>query len=137
MKTYHLFISHSWTYENQYDNLVNLLNNAQDFRYKNYSVAKDNPIHTNGTNKQLRVAIAEKIRNSSVILVLAGVYATYSKWINIEIEIAKNDFSRKKPIIALEPRGANRTSQYVKENADAIVKWNTNSIVKAIQELRS
>ena len=29
MKAYHLFISHSWTYADQYNNLVNLLDQAK------------------------------------------------------------------------------------------------------------
>ena len=135
MKTYNLFISHSWSHKQQYDHLIHLLDQASDFEYKNFSVPKDDPIHTDGTNQQLREAITEKIRNCHVVLVLAGVYSTYSKWINIEIEVAKKESTWQKPIIAVEPRGSERTSQHVKENADQIVKWNTKSIVDAIKEL--
>lgn len=135
MQTYNLFISHSWAYKNQYDNLIQLLDNGSYFNYKNYSVPRNDPIHTNGTNVQLKAAISEKIRNSHVILVLAGVYSTYSKWINIEIGIAKNEYSLEKPIIAIEPRGSENTSQYVKENANKIVGWNSSSIINAIKEL--
>ena len=56
----------------------------------------------------------------------------YSKWINIEIKIAK---AYGKPIIAIEPLGAQKTSVVVKVAADRIVKWNTNSIVSAIRAL--
>lgn len=135
MKTYNLFISHSWTYRNEYNNLVSLLSNKNDFSYKNYSIPEHDPIHTNGTNKQLRSAISDKIRDCHAVLVLAGVYSTYSKWINIEIEIAKKEYSWTKPIIAIEPWGSEKTSQHVKDNADRIVGWNTNSIVNAIKEL--
>ena len=79
--------------------------------------------------------ISEKIRNCHVVLVMAGVYSTYSKWINVEIEVAKNEFQWEKPIIAIEPWGSERTSQHVKNNADLIVGWNTDSIVSAIREL--
>ena len=41
---YNLFISHSWTYNNTYEDLTKLLNNASYFSYKNYSVPKDDPI---------------------------------------------------------------------------------------------
>lgn len=130
----HLFISHSWTYKDQYKKLVNLLNNSR-LEFKNYSVPKDDPIHTKGTKEQLRSAIAEKIRNCHIVLVVAGVYSSYSKWINIEIEIAKNEWVKSKPIIAIEPSGSQHTSQHVKDNADEIVGWNTNSIVEAINKL--
>lgn len=65
------------------------------------------------------------------ILILAGVHATYSKWISKEIEIAK---SMKKRIIAIEPFGSEHTSSYVKENADIIVKWRGKSIKDAIEQ---
>ena len=38
-----------------------------------------------------------------------------------------------KKIIAIEPWGSEKTSVVVKHAADKIVKWNTDSIVKAIR----
>ena len=134
MKTYHLFISHSWTYHDQYSNLVNLLNQVNNFRYHNYSIPKNDPLHV-GTDKQLSNAIHNKMNPCGIVIVLAGVYASYSKWIDKEIKIAKSSFSKPKPIIAIEPWGNAKTSQVVKGAADQIVGWNTNSIVSAIREL--
>ena len=42
---YNLFISHSWNYNDAYDNLVSLLDAKPYFEYKNYSVPKNDPIH--------------------------------------------------------------------------------------------
>lgn len=50
--------------------------------------------------------------------------------VNIEIELAK---SMNKKIIAIEPWGSERTSAVVKNAADKIVRWNTDSIVSAIR----
>lgn len=132
---YNLFISHSWSYGDQYDRLVDLLDNAPYFHYRNYSVPKDDPIHNANNDKQLREAIKNQMAHASCVLVLAGVYSTYSKWINIEIDLAKNSFYCPKPIIAVEPWGAESTSAIVKDNADRIVKWQASSIIKAIREL--
>ena len=134
-KTYHLFISHSWSYSNAYDGLINLLDKDKNFSYKNYSVPKDDPIHDAGTDKELYEAIKVQISKASVVIILAGVYATYSKWINKEIKIAKEEFVSPKPIIAVEYWGSEKTSRVVKEAADKIVKWNSNSIINAIKEL--
>ena len=134
-KTYHLFISHSWSYSNAYDGLINLLDKDKNFSYKNYSVPKDDPIHDAGTDKELYEAIKVQISKASVVIILAGVYATYSKWINKEIKIAKEEFVYPKPIIAVEYWGSEKTSRIVKEAADKIVKWNSNSIINAIKEL--
>ena len=70
------------------------------------------------------------MQHASCILVLAGVYASYSKWINIEVEIAQQMGKR---IIAIELWASERTSATVKKAADRIAKWNTDSIVDAIR----
>ncbi len=64
---------------------------------------------------------------------MAGKYATYSKWIQREIRIAKNDYS--KPIVAIRPWASEQVSSVVSDAADRLVGWNTNSIVTAIREL--
>lgn len=127
---YNLFISHSWNYSNEYEGLVNLLNQAPYFQYKNYSVPKTDPIQNARTDYELRAAIRRQMQPASCVIILAGVYSTYSKWINIEIDIARELGKR---IIAVEPYGAERTSTVVKLAADRIVKWNTSSIVEAIR----
>ena len=128
--TYNLFISHSWVYSDAYSKLMELLSNAPYFNFKNYSVPKDDPIHNAPNDYQLRVAIKNQMQHASCVLILAGVYATYSKWINIEIQLAQE---MGKKIIAIQPWAAQRTSQVVKNSADEIVGWNTDSIVKAIR----
>ncbi len=132
---YNLFISHSWIYGDAYEKLIMLLDNRPYFFYNNYSIPKNDPVHTNGTDRELYDAIKNKISPSSVVLIMAGVYSSYSKWINKEIKIAKVEFSKPKKIIGIEPWWSEKTSTLVKANADLIVRWNTESIVSAIREL--
>lgn len=127
---YHLFISHSWAHGDAYDGLISLLNKNPYFDYKDYSVPKNDPIHNAGTDAQLKVAIRNQMQHASCVLILAGVYSTYSKWINIEIDLA-NEMGKR--IIAIEPWGAERTSIIVKKNANQIVGWNSSSIISAIR----
>ena len=127
---YNLFISHSWAYSDQYDRLVSLLNAAPNFDYRNYSVPKDDPIHNAPYQYQLKEAIRRQMQPASCVIILAGVYSTYSKWINIEIELAQ---SMNKKIIAVEPWGASHNSAVVKNAANETVGWNTSSIVHAIR----
>ncbi|MHC8322661.1 TIR domain-containing protein [Pseudomonas sp. GB2N2] len=130
MQTFHLFISHSWNYPHAHDSLVRLLNAQPDFAFKNFSVPTQNPIVDARTDKQLEEAIENKIRPCSAVLIMAGMYSTYSKWINKEIEIAKR---MGKVIIAIKPFGAERISTVVRNAAHAECAWNTNSIVNAIR----
>lgn len=132
---HNLFISHSWAYSNAYDRLIDLLNNANGFQYKNYSVPRNDPIHNAPTASKLRTAIQVQMQYANVVIILAGVYSTYSTWINEEIVLAQTGYLRRKPILAIQPWGAERTSQVVKSAADEVVAWNTNSIVAAIRRL--
>lgn len=135
MRTHHLFISHSWNYSDAYERLVDLLRNRSYFSFKDYSVPRNDPIHDAGTDAQLRQAIRRQMAPCGVVLILAGVYATYSKWIEKEIRLAKRDFNQPKPVVAIKPWASKRISIPVQEAADRIVGWNTDSVVGAIRKL--
>ena len=135
MKTYNLFISHSWNHADAYDRLTNLLSGRGYFAFRDYSVPRDDPIHGAGTDAQLRQAIRNQMTPCHVVLILAGVYATYSKWINVEIDLAKKGFTYAKPIVAIRPWGNERISEPVRQAANRIVRWNTESVVGAIRDL--
>ena len=70
-----------------------------------------------------------------VVLILAGVYATYSKWIDEEIALAQHGFRLPKPIVAIKPWGNVRMSQTVQDAANRVVGWNTDSVVEAIRDV--
>ena len=129
IKMFRIFISHSWNYSTHYDKIESFLS-QEGVPFYNHSVPKNDPIHTNGTDKELREAIEAKIKGCSCVIILAGVYASYSKWINIEIELAQK---YNKPIIAVELWGAEHTSVVVKEAAIVIVGWNAKSVANAVR----
>lgn len=134
MKQYKIFISHSWSYSKNYEKLIKMLKADPRFSFQDYSVPKDDPIHNAPNAAALSQAIQNQMRFCDVIIILAGVYSTYSKWINKEIALAKG-FTNPKPILAIEPWASEKTSLVVKNNASKIVKWNTSSIVSGIREL--
>ena len=135
MKTHHLFISHSWAYSDAYERLVGLLDQRPYFRFKDYSVPRDDPIHNARTTVGLRAAIRQQMAPCGVVLILAGVYATYSKWIDEEVTLAQGGFLVPKPIVAIRPWGNERISQRVRNAATRVVGWNTDSVVTAIRDL--
>ncbi len=133
LKSKRLFISHSWSDGDAYEKLVALLDSAPNFGYKNYSVPKDDPVHNAPNAEGLYKAIKKQMVFCDVVLILAGEYTTYGKWIQREIQIAKKDYS--KPILAIQPWASEQTSPVVSGAADRLVGWDTNSIVSAIREL--
>ena len=132
-KTYNIFISHSWSYSDAYEKLRALLEKRPYFSFRDYSVPKDDPIHDAPNSQALYDAIKRQMTPCHVVLVMAGVYATYSTWIRKEIKIAKTEFQNPKPVIAVKPWAQTSISQFVRDHADEIVAWNTDSIVDAIR----
>jgi Thoeris protein ThsB, TIR-like domain len=132
-RTRNIFISHSWTYTDAYQKLCTLLDKASNFSYRNYSVPKDDPVHNAPNTADLYAAIKSKIAFCEVVLIMAGKYATFSKWIQREIKIAKKDFS--KPVVAIRPWANIKVSNVVRDNADQLVGWNTNTIVSVIRNV--
>lgn len=129
LKTYDLFISHSWDYNSEYYSLVENLEQHSNFYFRNYSVPEHDALDTK-TNTQLEEALYRQIKPVNVVIVLAGMYVNHRKWIQKEIEIAQYS---NKPIIAIRPRGAERMPQELSDIANVIVNWNTDSIVEAIR----
>ena len=62
------------------------------------------------------------------------MYATYSRWIQKEIDGAKE---YDKPILAVVPRGQQRSAGVVVDNADDEVGWNKQSVISGIWKLYS
>lgn len=130
LRDYHIFISHSWKYADQYKRVKEFLDNTNCFKYTDYSVPTDNPLDFD-TNKELRNQISNRIANSSCVIILSGMYVPYSKWIDFEIDTAR---AMNKPIIGVMPWGQERIPAKVFDNADTMVGWNANSVVSAVRE---
>ncbi|HAE38447.1 MAG TPA: molecular chaperone Tir [Candidatus Riflebacteria bacterium] len=133
--TYNLFISHSWSYSDDYNRLISLLDEYPYFSYKDFSVPKHDPIHNAPSSKALYDAIYRQMASAHIVVIMAGKYATFSTWINNEIKIAKNEFLASKPILAVVPWGNQQISTVVQNNADDIVRWNASSIIDSIRSL--
>ena len=134
-KIYNLFISHSWSYGDDYDRLIQLLGDRGYFSYKDYSVPKDSPIHNAPNTSALYAAIKQQMSLCQVVIIMAGKYSTFSKWISLEIDIARKEFSQSKPILGVRPFGAQQVSSVVSDACDQMVNWNTESIVTGIRTI--
>jgi len=129
LRRYYGFISHAWSYNEEYYRLVDMLKEANNFDFYNYSVPEHNPL-TPRTLAALGPELENQMRSAQIILVIAGMYVAYSTWIDFEIAYAMRTG---KPIIGIQPWGSQVTPQAVSKNAKIMVGWNTNSIVSAIR----
>ena len=134
----HIFISHSWAYSTHYDKLTewifggNWRTGQASLVFLDYSVPKDDPIHDAPSDKALREAIHRKIARSHVVVIPTGMYVNYSKWIQKEIDGARE---KEKPILAVNPWRQQRTSSVVANAADRTVGWNSKTVVDGIWKL--
>lgn len=129
-KTYNVFISHSWAYIDDLKKLRNLLNGRGYFNVEFEEATPDESIDSENA-EYIKIKLRKKIRNSNIVLGIAGVYASYSGWIEWELDTAiKNDI----PIVGVIPRGKERISQVVYSRSKENVGWNTESIVGAIRK---
>lgn len=131
LKTYVGFISHAWDYHDEYQRLEDMLKNAPNFTFRNSSVPRTNAIPGPITTSKLQAALAEQIRITNVVLILSGMHAAHSDWIDQEIAIAAR---YQKPIIGVIPWGQQRVPLAVQLAAKEMVRWNTDSIVAAIRK---
>jgi len=127
-----VFISHSWAHTHHYRKLCQWFGGDWEegvglsVEFLNNSVPVTDPIHYARTTEQLRNAIWKRIAGSHVVVIPTGMYATNSDWIQSEIDGAKISG---KPILAVDPRGQQRTSSVVIEAADEFSKWRKDSVV--------
>ena len=130
LKTYDVFISHAWTYNSDYYRLVEMLDKAPNFKWRNYSVPEHDPLKPK-SKKDLKEALKRQMRPANIIIILAGMYATHSDWIEFEIDYAEE---LNKPMIGVKPWGQQRIPKVVQDAVKEMVGWNTSSIVRAIRK---
>jgi len=130
LKTRMIFISHAWDYSQHYNKIAEWLNDASNFSWKNCSVPSTHGL-PDTTAKGLMAGMTRQINPSQVVVVLGGMYAAHSSWIEYEIREAKR---MKKPIVGVKPWGQERIPMIVQEASWCEpVGWNSASVVDAVR----
>jgi 4-hydroxy-3-methylbut-2-enyl diphosphate reductase IspH len=129
-KIYDIFISHAWKYSADYYAVENFIKTSSiGKRYRNYSVPKHDPFDT---TSRLKEKLKEQVRQASVVIIIGGMYASHSDWIQYEIDVAK-DYGKK--ILLINRWGQQRVPLAAQQAADKVVGWNQLSIVNGNKEL--
>ena len=127
-RPYRVFVSHSWKYSEQRERIEEFLDSEERLNWQNFSVPEDEPLEFEDAN-DLRQQLYRQVGQANVVVVLSGMYVSYSGWIEEEIELAKHF---EKPVIGVQPHGNERLPKSVREAADEVVGWRQRSIVNAI-----
>lgn len=78
-----------------------------------------------------KLAIKEKMKHPSVVIMIAGLYFNRSEWMQYELDIAENLY---KPIIAVELHLSQKSASNVKMRADFITQWGSKEIIQVIKQ---
>lgn len=125
-----IFISHSWKYDEHYAKVLDWLQNS-NINFINYSIP-ENKAFDKMTKKQLQEQLTEQIRHAAIVIILGGMYVSYSEWIEYEIDEAVR---MGKTIIGVKPWGAERVPLKVQYSADVMVSWRQDSLINKIKEI--
>ena len=125
-----IFISHAWDYNEDYWTIVNWFNNANNFRWSNCSVPSHDRL-PDKTTAGLKRAITRQINPAQVVVIIAGMYAAHSDWIDYEIDEAVR---LNKTIIGIRPRSQQRVPTKITDNATKMVNWNSSSLITTVRE---
>ncbi len=128
-KEYKLFISHSWDHDDVLQDLKNLIDSRGYFPATYTQIEKDCPIDSDKA-WVIKANITKRLQESDVVLAIAGVYASYSEWMQWEMDKAKELGLR---VIGVIPRGQEHISHEVFNRSAVDVRWNADSIVDAIR----
>lgn len=133
-----VFVSHSWRHPRHYETLARwLLDNdwsvgRNKLSFDDRSVPRERAIRGIRSTRALRSRLTAQISCVDVVVIPSGLYASYSDWIPEEIEGAQRTG---RPILAVDPRGAIRTSSVVNRAADLTVGWTAKSVIGGIWDL--
>ncbi len=130
LKTRMIFISHAWQHSEHYWKVVEWFDNAPNFFWKNCSV----PSHDflpDKTSAGLSQGMTRQISPAQFVIILGGMYAAHSAWIEYEISEAQR---MGKTIIGVKPWGQERVPLVV-QNASIcpVVGWNSSSVIQAVR----
>ena len=132
LKNRMIFISHAWNRSDHYNKIVEWFDGAHNFSWSNCSVPSTNALGDT-TATGLSKGMTRQLNPSQVVVILAGMYAAHSDWIEFEIDEAVR---LGKPILAVKPWGQERIPRIV-QDASSIdpVGWNSASVIAGVRSL--
>lgn len=126
-----LFISHSWRYSDDrlgvHDLLQQRWRKGEDFI--DLAVPADHPIHGADDDAELFDKLRQRILRAHVLLVMGGMYANNSAWIETEVTIAR---ALGIPVLTVVPLGQERIASAATRFENGRVRWRGDSIREAI-----
>lgn len=126
----HFFASHSWTHNHRREGLHAILQPwVRGLDFQDYSISRAHPLNTD-TDPELARELRDIIRHMDALLIMAGMYANNSPWMQFEIHVA---FAFGVPIIPILANGQVRVPRLPTRLATIPpIRWRGDSIRDAL-----
>ena len=128
LREYSNFISHAWHRDEHYRRVVDMLNEAPAFRWRDLSVPEHNAVDPDA-GRTIEYHLRNYMRLANVFLLCAGVYVSHSEWIEFEVNFARRIG---RPMIAVAPWGAVRLPASAAYAVETVSR--SDSLVRAIRQ---
>jgi hypothetical protein len=125
------FTSHSWAHGHHRSGLHALIAPewVKGVDYHDFAIPREHPENVED-DRELALIIRNRLSYSDVLLITAGMYATRSAWMTLEVTMA---LALGIPIIPIAPQGQERLPRIATSFASCdVVRWNGQSIRTAI-----
>lgn len=135
LKTYDIFISHAWAYNEDYYNIIKRLESQPNFYFRNYSVPTHDPLVDPNTfvgQQKLISMIDAQIRPVNVVIFIGKMYFYHRNWVMKELDLA---MKYNKPCLLIRPLDQQRIPDELRNNCRREVGWYADDIVSAIRDI--
>jgi len=130
LKNRMIFISHAWDYNDDYWTIVKWFNEENNFSWSNCSVPSHDSL-PDKTTKGLKEGITRQINPAQAVIIIGGMYAAHSDWIDYEIDEA---IRLNKTIIGIRPWGQILVPKKIQDSAIVMVNWQAASLIQAVRD---
>ncbi|HSO26287.1 MAG TPA: TIR domain-containing protein [Methanobacteriaceae archaeon] len=127
LKTYQLFITRVSETDEEYGRFTGRLNDTYDFNYENHS---NNVLSGKSDKEELKNALKDTINKVEMVIILAGLYPTYSNMIMAVLELAQ---ALEKPVLLIRPYGMEDVPKELEEASNGVIGWSASCIAGAIK----
>ena len=129
IQNFNVFISHSCEKSEEYNRFQAMITDCASFSFKNISRPQGKDVDHCSDEDSIQ-ELENQIKSTHLVIILSGMYPNHSKWIDLEMKLAKE---ADMPMIGIRSCEALRVPSLVSKNVTELVRWNTKSIINSIR----
>lgn len=134
-KTYNLYLSRPWFDSDHYARFTELLSKRPFFTYNVLALPREDPAFESPDAASLVETTRRNMAGAHVVFFRADAYTGYEKWVDVELDLAKNGLTAPKPIVGVKSSPRSEVAGVIEQAADRIVEWDIKATYDALKDL--